>query len=657
MKDADFAGWGSRSNVKCTDGRTILSHAFKHQDKAKVPLVWQHQHNSVDNVLGHAFLEDRPLGTYVYGFFNKTPQGVNAKEALQHGDIDSLSIFANRLRSSGAEVMHGNIIEVSLVYSGANPEAFIEHVNMAHSADGVEEEEAIIYTGIEVELDPEDTGEDMPNKDTLAHADSETTIADVWNGMSEEQRLVSQYVVGLMNEDEDDNLEHTDNANGATLGGPITLDEDTLAHMDSLIGDKITEGFTNMHNLFEQARSRAADKGETLEHSQLATIFGDASKMGNLKDSFLAHADEYGITNIDFLFPDAKTIEASPSFIKRRTEWVETFLAGVTRRPFSRIKSIVADITEPEARARGYVKGNLKKEEVIKLLKRSTEATTIYKKQKLDRQDIISITSLDIVAWLKAEMRVMLDEEIARACLVGDGREPDDDDKVDEEKIRPIAWDADMYNTTIEVQSTTTPSEIVETILRARKHYKGSGNPTLFTTDDIITDLMLDKDRNDRRYYATEAELAAALRVSKIVAVEVMEETPELLGVMVNLADYSIGTDAGGQLSFFDDFNIDYNQYIYLMEVHMSGTLTRPKSAVTIKQTVGTRVSPVRPAYDPATKKITIPSTVGVDYKIDGVKKTGDVTITESTTVDAFPQTGYSFPHNITTSYDYVVAG
>jgi hypothetical protein len=413
------------------------------------------------------------------------------------------------------------------------------------------------------------------------------------------------------------------------------------------------------HNLFEQAGltgDASTGSGQaTLSHSQLDTIMTEAKRDGSLKEAILAHAQEYGIIDIDLLFPDAKALQNTPELLKRRTEWVATVLEGTRHSPFSRIKTLVADITAEEARAKGYVKGNMKKDEVIKLLKRVTTPTTVYKKQKLDRDDIIDIVDLDVVAWLKAEMRLMLDEEIARAILIGDGREVDDEDKIDEDHIRPIAFDHDMYSHIVTLAAESSANDIVEGILYARRNYKGSGNPVLFTTDEILTDLILQKDKVGRRLYETQESLAAALRVSRIVTVEVMEDTPEILGIIVNLQDYTVGADAGGRIGMFDDFDIDYNQYKYLIESRISGALTKPKSALVIKKNLGTVVTPTQPTYVPATHVITIPAQTGVKYYIDNVEQTAGAlpAITESTEVEARPATGYSFPHGIDTDWFY----
>ena len=675
----DFSGWATKNDLRCSDGRVIKANAFAHMDKVTVPLVWMHQHNDPENVLGHAVLENRAFGVYTHGYFNDTPRGQHMKEAVKHKDVTALSIYANNLEErravGGKEVFHGDIKEVSLVVAGANPGAFIENINLVHG-DQFEtlEEEAIIYTGDELvhgESDMPEQENPMAefNEETasevLSHATAteektekkieDKTLQEIFDGFSPEEKEVVYYLLEQAVPDVDEVVQHS---------GIITLDEDAksaiLAHFDNKF-DNIKEGLTDMtRNLFESNASSAATAGEgrkTLSHGLLETIMKDA-KTSTLKEAFIAHADgtEYGIEDIDFLFPDARTLSNSPELLSRRTEWVAKVLGDTKHSPFSRIKSIVADITADEARAKGYVKGNLKKEEIIKLLKRVTTPTTIYKKQKLDRDDIIDITDLDVVAWLKAEMRLMLDEEIARAILVGDGREPDDEDKIDEDHLRPIAFDVDMYAEKVNLASNATQVQVEDGILRARSKYKGTGTPTMFTTDEVLTNLFLQRDGDGRRIYKTVEEVAAALRVAEIVVVEVMEDTPEILAIIVNLADYTIGADRGGAISMFDDFDIDYNQYKYLIETRISGTLTKPKSALVIRQAPGNVVTPVQPQYNSTTHVITIPATTGVIYSIDGVDKTAGAlpAITETTEVEARPGAGYSFPHGTDADWVFV---
>jgi len=631
--DADFSGYVTRVGLKCTDGRTIMPDAFKHQHKQKVPLVWQHQHNDPMNVLGHALLENRADGVYGYGYFNTTEAGQMAKQLVKHGDIDNLSIYANNLSQSNKNVNHGDIREVSLVLSGANPGAYIDNVNLHHSSSTEDfvDEEAVIYTGLPIELSDqkdleliiEHKDQEDPKTQQGENMAEEKTVKDVFDTLTEEQKNVVYYMIGEALASAEDEMEQSDSSEYLTHQGDF---------------------YIMPRNVFEQ--NGTVEERPTLSHSQLKEIMSDASRLGSLKESFLAHAGDYGIDDIEFLFPDAKSITNSPEMLSRRMEWVTDVLGKTKHSPFSRIKSVVADITADEARAKGYVKGSMKKDEVIKLLKRVTTPTTVYKKQKLDRDDIVDITDLDVIAWLKAEMRIMLDEEIARSILVGDGREPDDPDKIDEDHLRPIAYDVDMYAHSITLDSSPTPAEMIEAIVRARRYYKGTGTPTLYTTDAKLTDMILDKDSLGRRYYNTEAELAAALRVDRIVTVEAMEDAADIAGIIVNLVDYTVGADQGGAISMFDDFDIDYNQQKYLIETRISGALTKPKSAIVIRNSPGTSVVPTQPTYVPATHTITIPSKTGVVYKVDGVAvDAGALVITETTEVEAVPATGYSFPH------------
>lgn len=661
----DFSGYATRNDLKCSDGRTIRHGAFKDNEGQKVPLVWQHQYDDPSNILGHAILENRKDGVYARAFFNETPAAQNAKLLVKHGDISRLSIFANKLVSRGSDVIHGMIREVSLVLSGANPGAYIDNISFAHSDSGEDVvNEIVIYTGLEFE-DPNDLehaddeddsyneddesedAEDLEHIDTANKGDTmaaaatdtgEKTVKDVFESLSEEQKNVVYFMIG----------EALDGADTEAKQSDDLSDGDALTHYQ--------EGFNMARNVFDQSNSGAGDtEGTTLSHDDLDTIVSDVKNyQGSFAHSFLAHAASLGITDIDILFPDAKNVSNSPDFIGRRTEWVSSVLDAAKHSPFSRIKSMAADITADEARAKGYVKGAMKKEEIIKLLKRVTTPATIYKKQKLDRDDMIDITDLDVVAWLKNEMRVMLDEEIARAILIGDGREVDDEDKIDEDHLRPIAHDDTMYAHQVTVQSNISPGAIIESVLRTRTFYKGTGTPTFFTTDAILTDLILLEDKVGRRLYETEQTLANALRVKNIVTVEAMESQPDLLGIVVNMQDYTVGADKGGEVSMFDDFDIDYNQYKYLMETRISGALTKPKSAVVIKRTPGTLATPTGPSFDGATNTITIPTIDGVVYEIDALTVSGNVVITETTDVIAVPDTGYSFPHNINTDWTFI---
>lgn len=556
----DFCGWATRNGLKCADGRTIVRDAFKHNDGDIVPLVWNHGHNDPNNVLGHALLENRDEGVYVYGSFNDTPSAQNAREFIQHGDITSLSIYANKLQQdSSKNVMHGDIKEVSLVLAGANPGAYIEDVIVHGDTDGG----SIIYSDDYIEesddLEDAETEEyDEEYDEELEHAeDSDETIEDVFNTLTDKQKNVVYYMLGQALEGEENNE-------------------------DEKGDDK------NMkHNVFDNEEMNNED---VLSHSEMEAIFADAKRFGSLRDSVLEH----GITDIEYLFPDATNLNKTPEFIKRDTGWVADVINGTKHTPFSRVKSTFANITADEARAKGYIKGKLKKEEVFSLLKRTTDPQTIYKKQKLDRDDVIDITDFDVVSWLKAEMRMMLDEEIARAILIGDGRLTSDDDHISHNHIRPIYNDAELYTiravTTAksDADSAAKAKDFIKTAIKSRKNYKGSGNPTLYTTEDMLTDCLLLEDSIGRLLYESEAHLAKTLRVSKIVTVPVMEGQKgvnggDLLGIIVNLQDYNVGADKGGAVSMFEDFDIDYNQQKYLIETRCSGALIKPYSAIAIE--------------------------------------------------------------------------
>ena len=582
----DFSGWATRNDLKCSDGRVIRRDAFKHDDGIKVPLVWNHQHNDPRNVLGHAWLENRPEGVYTYGFFNDSESGEIGKILVKHGDICALSIYANQLQQRGCDVLHGEIREVSLVHAGANPGAFIDSM-LKHGEDS--DDEAIIYTGMPLYLshsdadkqkDKADDGEkketsekkDDPEKKT--DSDEEKTVADVINSMTEEQKNVMYAMIGQAMEDQgESDHESEDNNDDDSKGGTNTM----------------------KHNVFDKDDRQKENvlvhsDGSEVSSEEISTIFGDIKRYGSLKDSVLAH----GIDNVDYLFPDAQTLANTPEFIQRDTGWVKKVMSGVHHTPFSRIKSIFADITEDDARAKGYFKGKLKKEEVFGLLKRTTTPTTVYKKQKMDRDDVVDITDFDVVAWLKSEMRMMLDEELARAYLIGDGRLASSDDKINEQNIRPILKDEELYTiqATVSVQSSATEDdkarEFIRTAIKARKNYKGSGQPTLYTTEDILTDCLLLTDTTGRDLYADVAQLAKKLRVKEIVTVPVMEGVNgknggALMGIIVNLADYNVGADRGGAVNMFDDFDIDYNQQKYLIETRCSGALIKPYSAIALE--------------------------------------------------------------------------
>lgn len=582
----DFSGWATRNDLKCSDGRVIRRDAFKHDDGIKVPLVWNHQHNDPRNVLGHAWLENRPEGVYTYGFFNDSESGEIGKILVKHGDICALSIYANQLQQRGCDVLHGEIREVSLVHAGANPGAFIDSM-LKHGENS--DDEAIIYTGMPLYLshsdadkqeDKADDGEkketsekkDDPEKKT--DSDEEKTVADVINSMTEEQKNVMYAMIGQAMDDQgESDPESEDNNDDDSKGGTNTM----------------------KHNVFDKDDRQKENvlvhsDGSEVSSEEISTIFGDIKRYGSLKDSMLAH----GIDNVDYLFPDAQTLANTPEFIQRDTGWVKKVMSGVHHTPFSRIKSIFADITEDDARAKGYFKGKLKKEEVFGLLKRTTTPTTVYKKQKMDRDDVVDITDFDVVAWLKSEMRMMLDEELARAYLIGDGRLASSDDKINEQNIRPIFNDEELYTiqATVSVQSSATEDdkarEFIRTAIKARKNYKGSGQPTLYTTEDILTDCLLLTDTTGRDLYTDVAQLAKKLRVKEIVTVPVMEGVNgknggALMGIIVNLADYNVGADRGGAVNMFDDFDIDYNQQKYLIETRCSGALIKPYSAIALE--------------------------------------------------------------------------
>lgn len=595
----DFSGYATKNDLKCGDGRTIRKDAFKDCDGLVVPLVWGHKHGSPGDVLGHALLENRDDGVYAYGTFNETEAGKNAKELVRHGDVKALSIYANQLVQKGGDVLHGMIREVSLCLAGANPGARIENLSFEHDIDEDSEDfDALVFNGnniviehAEKEEEPEKTEEPEDKKEEakeMATENKEKTVKDVFDELTEEQKNVVYYMIGQA-------LEQN--------GGAEAEDDEEDADVK--------------HNAFE-----GDNYSNTLSHAEiteaLGTVLADAKKYGTLKDSYehhmsegvLAHAidttgmevpamsdadyaDEvgYGINGTDFLFPEARSLNNIPEFIQRNMDWVNVVLNGVHKSPFSRVKSVFANITEDEARAKGYIKGHEKLNEFFSLMKRSTTPQTVYKKQKMDRDDIIDITDFDVVAWIKSEMRMMLNEELGRAILIGDGRLVSDDDKISEDHIRPIVGDADLFTIKTVVapgaSDEATAKNMMKAALKARKDYRGSGNPTLFTTEEWLTNMLLIEDGIGHPMYKTEAELATALRVRNIVTVPVMEgyeneSDQELLGIIVNLTDYNVGADKGGQIEMFDDFNIDYNQYVYLIETRCSGALTKPFSAIAL---------------------------------------------------------------------------
>ena len=588
-KTFDFSGYATRVDLKCSDGAIIREDAFKHQNGETVPLVWQHLHNGPENILGHAMLEHRKDGVYAYASFNDSEQGRNAKELVRHGDVKALSIYANKLVRRGVDVLHGAIREVSLVLSGANPGAYIDNVVIAHG-DSYEtsEDEAIIYTGLSFEIQAE----------TIEHADyskepdmAEKTVGDIFETLTEEQKNVVYYMIGeaLSEAGADDEAEHS----------AFYENDDYIRHNDE------EETITMTRNVFESlAHGTPMDEGLTLSHSDIKSIFAEGERKNSLKEAVIAHATTYGIENIDLLFPDAKTIGDRPEFIKRRTEWVASVLNDTHHSPFSRIKTILADITEDDARAKGYIKASMKKEEWFTLAKRVTTPQTVYKKQKLDRNDILDITDFDVVIWVKEEMRLMLDEEIAAAALVGDGRSAGDPDNIkspspnaDGEGIRAIALDASYYAYKVEWDAADADDvPFVDRVMTSLVDYTGSGSPKLYTSPQILAGLLVERDTLGRRMYSSRAELATAMGVSAIVDIPAsilaranfqttegaVTTTHSLKGIVANLRDYTFGSDAGGKTTLFDDFDIDFNQQKYLLEARLSGTLTKPFSAATL---------------------------------------------------------------------------
>ena len=614
----DFSGYATRNDIKCSDGRIIRQDAFKECDHKKVPLVWQHDHMTPDNVLGHAMLENRDDGVYAYGVFNNTPSGQNAKECVINGDVNALSIYANKLRQNGSNVIHGAIREVSLVLAGANPGAYIDTV-LVHDYD--DEEEAEICFNEPISLAH---AEDETKDETVAeNNNNEETVQDVINSMNEKQKNVLYALVGMAAEDGGE-VQHaeTDDSDETVQDVIDSMNEKQKNVLYALVGmaaegtdNNDVEGDENMkHNVFE-----TDTEDNTLVHAEaFDEILRDAKRFGSLKESaiqhgyedldasdVLAHADgDYGIKDINYLFPDYRNLTNTPQFVSREMGWVENVMRNVSHTPFSRIKTIFANITEDEARAKGYIKGKQKKEEVFPLLKRTTDPQTVYKKQKLDRDDVIDIVDFDVVVWLKGEMRLMLDEEIARAIMVGDGRGAGEEDKISEDHIRPIWGDDPFYTIRAQVELDSSASEddkykaLIRAAIKARKNYKGSGNPTFYTTEDNLTGMLLLTDTTGRDLYESAEQLAKKLRVKEIVTVPVMEnltrtadskdgtltgKTMTFEGLIVNLKDYNVGADKGGAVSMFDDFDIDYNQQKYLIETRCSGALIKPYAAIALE--------------------------------------------------------------------------
>jgi hypothetical protein len=677
---ADFSGYATKVGLKCTDGRTIMPDAFKHQDKTRVPLVWQHGHSTPENVLGYALLEHREDGVYAYGFFNDSPKAVLTKGLVQHGDINMLSIWANQLVERSSRVLHGAIREVSLVLSGANPGALIDNVAISHS-NGDEsylDDEAIIYTGLtlvhsedgdaEADEDADAEGEEDASGDSegnddeeIQHADGGATVQEIYDSMNEAQQQVLHLMVG-----EAATQAKTGMAQHSAVGADATVQEvyDSMSEeqkqvLHFMIGEALAqadvthtnqEGTQMAHNVFE----KEGDTKAGLSHSDMKEIVASAVKTGSLRGAIDDYALAHGIENIDQMFPDAQALSNEPEWLTRRMEWVSKLLTGVRKSPFSRIKTSYADITEEDARAKGYIKGTLKKEEFFSVAKRVTTPTTIYKKQKLDRDDIIDITDFNVVTWLKGEMRVMLDEELARAILFGDGRDISSEDKINEGNIRPIASDHELYTVVINVNvddALSSVTEIIDAVILNRHRYKGSGTPTLFMTETWIAKFLLLRDTTGRRIYRSLDELATEFRVSEIVPVEAMEELTDVVGIMVNPTDYVVGADKGGEVNMFDDFDIDYNQMKYLIETRASGALGKLKSAMVIKKVASTDVLvvPAEPTFNYQTGVLSIVNQTGVVYKNGAtvVNAAGSpyaaIAPGASVTISATPASGYYF--------------
>lgn len=606
-KKYDFCGWATKNDIKCSDGRVIKHGAFKMNDGMIVPLVWNHKHDDPFNVLGHALLENRNEGVYAYCTFNETEQGVNAKSLVRHGDVCALSIYANQLKQNGSDVIHGNIREVSLVLAGANPGATIESVIVHSDEDSDEAMYVICEDGLkdflehsdeenyeddnETKTTEEETSMKKENEEVIEHADEkEKTVQDVIDTMNEEQKKVLYALVGAaLSGDEEDSKEENNKEEEDVKHNVFDNDneENTLSHADM---EGILKNAKRIGSLKAAVEDFGIEKLDALQHDGETPKYGVENPYG-----IMGKAADVNSLGIDALFPDAKNYFNTPQWISRNMDWVSKFLNAASHSPFARVKTMFADITEDEARARGYIKGTLKKEEVFSLLKRTTDPQTIYKKQKLDRDDVIDIVDFDVVAWIKAEMRVMLNEEIARAALIGDGRISGADGKIDESHIRPIWTDADFFTIKATVTANQDPDvqakNFIKAAVKARKNYKGSGNPVLFTTEDMLTDMLLMEDTTGRVIYDTQEKLATALRVSNIVTVELMENktrtvsnvTHTLAGIIVNPRDYNFGADKGGAVSLFDDFDIDYNQMKYLIETRCSGALVRPYSAIALE--------------------------------------------------------------------------
>lgn len=691
MRKPDFSGWATKADLKCSDGRTIKPDAFKHMDGMTVPLVWQHGHGSTDNVLGHAVLEARPEGVYAYGYFNETKQGKDSKILVQHGDIKKLSIFANQLVERAKSVFHGMIREVSLVLAGANPGAEIdavahgmifESVQLAHADGYIQdvEDAFVIHTNIDfdfvldtimhADVEPENDDEDDEDDETIEHADTDTaeqtrqSVKAKYDAFDDDTKRVVHYMLGVALESAEP--DKTPTAEHSETTAPDTDTETTegaLAHQEG------TDN-TVKHNIFETGAatgsaidhsSGAGDK-RTLTHDEMRSIVKAAQSGGSFKAALDSFALAHGIENVEVLFPDYQNITGKPELNARRTEWVESVLNGTMKTPFAKVKTLMADITQDEARARGYIKGAYKEEAWISITRRVTSPTTVYIKKTMDRDDVVDITDFDVIMWLKSILRGQLREEAARAILIGDGRGAGHPDKVKDPigategaGIRSILFDDEAYVTTVNVNvaaNDATYDDVIDSVMNGFEHYKGSGTPTFYTTIKELNKFLQAKDGDGRRLYRNKSEVAQALGVAEIVTVEPMGDVADLIGIIVNLDDYNIGTDQGGEVNLFDDFDLDYNRMKYLMETRFSGALAHLKSALVIKKVTGTKVAPQEPLFNSTTGVVTIPSQTGVIYK----NATTSATLTAGAQsalaagatlkVQAVADTGYFFETN-----------
>ena len=586
----DFSGWATKNDLTCSDGRTIKHNAFKENDGQRVPLVWQHGHQAVDNVLGHALLENRDEGVYAYCALNDTPAADNAKELVKHGDVKALSIYANRLDQRGADVIHGNIVEVSMVLSGANPGALIDNVALEHS-DGSwteSEDEAIIYSGLTLSHDSGDITEDTysMDDDEVYDEDDDMTVADVLETLDDDQRLAVAALIEEISGDVDEDDEDYDDDEYDVDDEDYEEDYEEDAEHGDFGGD------TLMHsNIFEGDALYSV--GPQLSHAEEEQIFAEARMPGmTLRSAVLAHAADYGIKNPELLFPDATNLDPEPQRIMRENSWVSRVLQGSKHTPFSRVKTQWSNLTADELRAKGYVKASRKKDVVYEIANRKTEPTTVYNKTKIDRDDVLDITTFNVVAWMQQNLRYSLEEELARAVLIGDGREVSDENKIKEANIRPIWTDDELFSHKVLIDKDAKTADIIDAVRRSRKFYKGSGSPVLFTTNAFVCDMLEIKDLNQRYVYETKQAVANALNVTDVIEVEVMEgakrevsgKTQNLLGIIVNMQDYTMGSDKGGETSFFEQFDIDFNQQKYLLEARCSGALTKYKSAIVIEK-------------------------------------------------------------------------